>query len=229
MPKTNEIEQIKQLLTYCSTEQRYEIFQILRQEFHIHSIEKELNISAEIVLEAISRSSDLTLRGIKGVIAEAAFEINVVNKLDNWDNVSLYGNYAFDFLLRDGIGDVRIQVKMQRQKEHRPMMANEAYRYLPNTMYVVETQRTRGGYRKGEDTRPYKFGEFDIIAVSMWPSTNNWGDFMYSVERWLLPHPANPNQLLKFQPVAMTRDNVWTDNFQECVNWFRSGEVKRIV
>jgi len=229
MPEENEIKQIKQLLAYCSIEQRYEIFQLLRQEFQIHSIEKELNISAEIILEAISRASDLTLRGIKGVVAEAAFELYVVDKLDNWDNVLLDGNYAYDFLLRDNIGPVRIQVKMQRQKEHRPMMANEAYRYLPSSMYVVETQRTRGGRKNGENTRPYKFGEFDIIAVSMRPSTNNWSDFMYSVESWLLPHPELPNQLLKFQPVAKISNDVWTDDFRECINWFRSGEVKRII
>jgi hypothetical protein len=229
MTKTNDIEQIKQLLASCNTEQRYEIFQILRQEFPIHPIEKELNVTAEIILEAISRANDLTLRGIRGVIAEAAFEIHIVNKLDNWSNLSLDGNYAYDFLLGDIVGNVRVQVKMQRQKEHRPMMANEAYRNLPNTMYVVETQRTRGGQRNGENTRPYRFGEFDILAVSMQPSTGNWNDFMYTVERWLLPALVNPNHLLKFQPVAKDRNDVWTNNFQECVNWFRSGEVKRII
>lgn len=41
-------------------------------------------------------------------------------------------------------------------------------------MYVVETPRTRGGkdLTSGEDTRPYRYGEFDILAVSMHPSTN---------------------------------------------------------
>ena len=54
----DEIEQIKRLLTTCSKEQRYEIFQILRQEFTIHPIENSLNVSAEIILEAISRASE---------------------------------------------------------------------------------------------------------------------------------------------------------------------------
>ncbi len=173
--------------------------------------------------------SDLIIRGIRGVISEAAFEFNIVNQLDDWDNVALVGDPPYDFLLKDIAGEVRIQVKMQRQKEHRPMMANEAYRYLPNIMYVVETQRTRAGQRNGESTRPYRFGEFDILAVSMQPSTKSWKDFMYTVERWLLPNPQNPNQLLKFQPVSATRNNTWTNDFQECVSWLRSGEIKRII
>jgi hypothetical protein len=229
MNKANEVEEIKQLLASCNAEQRYEIFQLLRQEFLIHPIEKKLNISAEIILEAISRASDLTMRGVRGVIAEAAFETNVVNNLYDWSNNPLVGDYPYDFLLKDLDGKVRIQVKMQRQKEHRPMMANEAYRSLPNTMYVVETQRTRGGRRNGEDTRPYRFGEFDILAVSMQPSTNSWENFMYTVERWLLPRPENPNLILKFQPVAITPNDVWTNNFREYVNWFRSGDIKRII
>ncbi len=56
MNKTNDVDQIKQLLASCSPEQRYEIFQLLRQEFPIHPIEKTLNISAEIILDAISRA-----------------------------------------------------------------------------------------------------------------------------------------------------------------------------
>jgi hypothetical protein len=229
MNKTNEVDQIKQLLMSCNADQRHEIFRLLRQEFPIHPIEKNLNISAEVILEAISRASDLTMRGVRGVIAEAAFETYIASKLDGWDNVGLLDDYAYDFLLEDLIGEIRVQVKMQRQKEHRPMMANEAYRYLPNNMYVVETQRTRGGQRNNEDTRPYRFGEFDILAVSMHPSTNNWDSFMYTVQRWLLPRPENPSLLLKFQPVSLTPNDVWTNDFRECISWFRLGGDKRVI
>ena len=229
MNNKNEVEEIKRLLASCNAEQRYEMFQLLRQEFPIHPIEKKLNMNAETILEAISRASDLTMRGVKGVIAEAAFEINVVNNLKSWINIPLSGDYSYDFLLKDLDGEIRVQVKMQRQKKHRPMMANEAYRSLPNTLYVVETQRTRGGQRNGEDTRPYRFGEFDILAVSMQPSTNQWDNFMYTVERWLLARPEDPNLILKFQPIAIVPNDVWTNNFQECINWFRSGDLKRIA
>ena len=97
-------------------------------------------------------------------------------------------------------------------------------------MYVVETQRTRGGKdaTTQEDTRPYRFGEFDILAVSMHPSTNNWADFMYTVADWLVARPENSNLLLKFQPVARTPNDVWTDSFETCVAWFCSKERRKI-
>jgi hypothetical protein len=225
-----EVEQVKYLLSLCTEEQRRQVFEYLRAEFPIHPIEAKLNAQAEIILEAIDRASDLTLRGVRGVIAEAAFEINVVKNLVGWRDITPQGDYPYDFLLEDEIGRVGVQVKMQRQKAHRPMMANEGYRYLPSDMYVVETQRTRGGLNTAtqEDTRPYRFGEFDILAVSMHPSTNNWAAFMYTVADWLIGRPENDNYLLKFQPVSMASGTEWTDDFETCVGWFRS-KVKRKI
>lgn len=225
-----EVDEIMRLLRGCTEEQRREIFKYLRLEFPIHPIESKLNTQAEIILEAIDRASDLTLRGVRGVIAEAAFEVDVVEKLQGWNDISPEEDFPYDFLLEDKIGQVRVQVKMQRQKTHRPMMANEGYRHLPPEMFVVETQRTRGGEDAAtrEDTRPYRFGEFDILAVSMHPSTNNWNSFMYTVADWLLPRPENKAYLLKFQPVAPRPNNDWTDNFEICVGWFRSGQKKKI-
>jgi hypothetical protein len=225
----SEIEQIKQLLENCSEEQRQEIFSYLRNEFPIHPIEAKLNIQAEVILEAIDRASDLTLRGVRGVIAEAAFEINVINKLVGWYKKSLTGNFPYDYLLEDSRGEVSVQVKMQRLKNHIPMMSNQGYRFLSSNMFVVETQRTRGGKDKiGQDTRPYRFGEFDILAVSMQPSTNSWNTFMYTVSDWLLSRPTNENLMLKFQPVSKQANEDWTDSFDIVVKWFRSGEKKKI-
>ncbi len=185
---------------------------------------------AEVILEAIDRASDLTLRGIRGVIAEAAFKLNVLSTLKRWQNEPFEGDFSYDFMLRDSAGRVRVQVKMQRLKDHRPMVAREGYRYLPPDMYVVETQRTRGGTdpQTGEDTRPYRFGEFDILAVSMHPSTNDWSAFMYTVCDWLLPRPENPKLILKFQPVAKVSNDVWTHDFETSVGWFRSGQKRKI-
>lgn len=120
--------------------------------------------------------------------------------------------------------------EMQRQKEHRPMMANKASRFLPADCYVVETQRTSGGkdQRTGENTRPYRFGEFDILAVSMHPSTKNWNSFRYTVADWLLPMPTNKKLLLKFQPVSSEPDEDWTDDLLTCIKWLRSGKRKTL-
>jgi hypothetical protein len=225
------IEQIKFLLKSCNQNQRRRIFHFLRAEFPIHPIETQLNAKAEIILEAIARSSDLTQRGVRGVIAEAAFDQNVVSRCKYLDRQLVSGDPPYDFLLGLGENAIRIQVKMQRLKAHKPMMANQAYRRLPSDMYVVETQRTRGGREPttGEDTRPYRFGEFDILAVSMHPSTNDWASFMYTICNWLLPREENSNLILKFQPVPMRPDSNWTDNFDTCVKWFQSGVKKRIL
>lgn len=224
-----DIGQIKHLLSLCSSAQRQEVFRHLRKEFPIHPLEGKLNTDAEIILEAIQRSGGLTLRMMRGVIAEAAFEIDVVERLEGWSNITPPGDLPYDFLLDDGIGAVRVQVKLQRSVEHRPMKANEAYRFLPAGMYVVETQRTRKGSNKvGGSTRPYRFDEFDLLAVSMQPSTSTWDTFMYTVADWLIPGRTDLSEILKFQPVATTPNDDWADNFHTGVQWLRSGRKKKI-
>lgn len=227
----SEVDDIKLLLKRCNQAQRREIFDMLRVEFPIHALETKLNIPAEAILEAIDRASDLTLRGVRGVIAEIAFKLNVADKLKGWESDELQGDFPYDFLLRDRLGAVRVQVKMQRLKSGVPMMASQGYKRLPTDMYVVETQRTRGGKdpKTGEDTRPYRFGEFDVLAVSMHPSTRKWSSFMYTVAEWLLPRPENKALMLKFQPVARTPAGAWTDSVETCIGWFRSNEEKTIL
>ncbi len=53
----------------------------LRKRLVLHPLESEWDINAETILSAIRRSSDLTLRGIRGIIAEATFEILLFH---NW-------------------------------------------------------------------------------------------------------------------------------------------------
>lgn len=106
------------------------------------------------------------------------------------------------------------------------MTAKQAYRSFPEDMWVVETQKTRGGKSKlVENTRPYRMEDFDVIAVSLYPSTNDWSKFMYAPAKLLLSIPGEPELMLKFQPVARERDEVWTDSFQECVERMRGTET----
>jgi len=224
------VDQIKTLLDKCSEEQRREIFSYLRKDILLHPIEDKLNCSAEIILEAIARSSDLTMRGIRGIIAEASFKYEVLDKLKGWKEVTLDGNDAFDFKIKDSKGSVTIQVKMQRQKKHQPLMTSKVSKRLPAGMYVVETQRTRGGkhFRTGENTRPYRFGEFDILAVSLHSSTKSWKSFRYTVTDWLLPKPQDKKLLSTLQPVSIEPDEDWTDDLLTCIKWLRSGKRKTI-
>ena len=228
----NRVDEIRALLVQCTPEERFQVFKLLRSDFHIHPLEKTLNTRAEVILEAISKAPDLTIRGVRGIIAEAGFIVDVVGPLleSGWSDVTPKGDLPYDCLIKNKEGPVRVQVKMQRRKNHRPMMANEGFRRFSKDKFVVETQRTRGGKDSaGENTRPYRFGEFDILAVSLHPSTNNWNDFRYTVANWLLPEPAAPSLLLKFQPVSKNPDADWSSNFLEVVGWFRAGTKKRIA
>ena len=219
---------LQQRLAELSNEEREEIFKYLRSEIKIHPLEDEFTAQAEVILEAISRGSDLTKRGIRGIIAEASFKVEVLENLTGWQDITPPGDLPFDFKIVDSIGEVGIQVKMQRKKAQRPMMANEGYRVLSNDKYVVETQKTRGGEKDGENTRPYRFGEFEILAVSMHPSTNDWSEFRYTVARWLLPDFKDDSRILKFQPVPLEKNEDWTDSLEECIEWFRSGRQHTI-
>lgn len=230
-----DLKKINELLGQCSRDERREMLRILRQEFPIHELERKLNISAEVILEAIDRSSDLTLRGVRGVIAEAAFKEYIVIPLveRGWRDLPINGNPSFDFLLGTPSGlEAKIQVKMQRKKKQLPMRAIAANKKLFGAvaeMWVVETQKTRGGKdSKGKATRPYRFGEFDIIAVSLHPSSNNWSQFRYTVANWLIPDPKDAELIFKFQPVAMSANDDWTDRLETCVEWLESGKNKTI-
>jgi hypothetical protein len=221
-------KEILTLLQSCTLEQRHLIFRELRKEFTIHPLEGELNIRAEIILESITRAGGLTLRMIRGVIAEAAFEIEVISKLEGWEDATPEGDLPYDFRLNDGNGFVTVQVKLQRSKSGRPARANEGYVRFSEDMYLIEPQKTRKGEIAGESTRLYRFGDFDILAASMQPSTNDWSTFMYTVSDWLLPDERNESRVLKFQPIPMKPNEDWTDNFETCVKWLRSGVTKRI-
>jgi len=228
-------EEIVRMITACSPEQRRAIFRMIRNEFSIHNIEQQLNTSAEVILEAISRASDLTLRGIRGIIAEAAFKQYKINPLvENkiWQEIPLIGDHSYDFAIADAIGQVTIQVKMQRQKEQRPMLASEASKRLFPTLtnfFVVETQRTRGG-RDGDGaaTRPYRYGSFDILAVALHPSTRDWSLFLYTLERWLIPTPEKANEIFKYQPVPTFLNDDWTNDLEVAIRWLREGQDKQI-
>lgn len=252
MRKTT-VREICQLIDACSRAEQRIIFDHVRKQIILHPLESEWGINAETILSAISRSSDLTLRGVRGIIAEATFADFVVPTLaDKWDVQLIEGDQSYDFFLhrRTDKLPLRIQVKLQRKERQEPKLISNSRRKLllnpPEPLYVVEVQRTRTGKRrkkvknpKGEmldeasvdieETRPYRFGEFDIIAVNMHPSTGNWKRFMYTVASWLVPRPAPAEHLIEImQPVAAITDEYWTDDVNQCIEWFLSSEIRRL-
>lgn len=116
----SEVEEIRALLAKCSEEQRREIFQHLRETIPIHPFEAAINAKAEVILEALARAPDLTIRGIRGIVGEATFAVEVASQLQGWKDVTPVGNHSYDTALADTVGIVRVQVKMQRRKDFKP-------------------------------------------------------------------------------------------------------------
>lgn len=229
---TESLDNLKRLIDECSNEQRAIILEYLKGRFPQHPLEQEWGVGADIILSAISRSSDLTKRGVRGIIAEAIFEKHVLTGLRGWEASAFTGNPTYDFLIspkaRKG-QQVRIQVKLQRMERQRPMLAPKR-RFPGEDMYLVEVQKTRGGIdlQTNEQTRPYRFGDFDILAVNMHPSTRDWNRFLFTPANWLLPRAENAALINIFQPVPLIATNCWTDRLEQCLQWFASREQKRI-
>jgi hypothetical protein len=230
-------DQIRQILGACTVEQRDELVRLLRTEYRIHEIEREWNTSAEVVLEALARANPLTKRMFKGILAEAACKIEIIDKLEGWRDVTAPGgNFAYDFAIEQDGTTVTVQAKLQRKAKHKPMFfRTKSRRGVNSGFYVVETQKTRAGKKRSaaapsedQETRPYRFGEFDILAVSMEPSTGDWSQFRFTVGNWLMPRPDNPVLMAVLQPVSLQSNDDWTDSLPTAIEWWRANRKKTI-
>lgn len=224
--------QIRQILDACTPQQRDEIVKLLRREYRSHRIEKQWNTSAEVVLEALARSGELTQRMFKGILAEAAHKVEVIDKLAGWADVTPPGMLAYDFAVQRGTDIVTIQVKLQRKQSGKPFMYRIPGRRGPaSNYYVVETQKSRKGTNRtsGANTRPYRYGEFDILAVSMEPATGDWSQFRFTPSAWLIPRPDDPSLIAVYQPVSLEPNDDWTDSLATAIEWAHSKRKKTIT
>jgi hypothetical protein len=218
---------IRALLAQCSTEEQEAIFRELRARFAIHQFEALIGAPAEMILEAVHRAPELTRRMLRGVIADAAFRQFVVAKLleAGWRDVTPEGNFAYDYKLADGRGEVTVQVKLQRSEKGVPVVKSGKRFGLLGEVHMVETQKTRTGTDGKENkTRPYRYGEFDVLAVSMQPSSATWDRYMYTLARWLIPG-RNSGEVATLQPVSMSPGDFWTDDFVQAVEWLRTDDA----
>ncbi len=228
------LKEVCDLIDGLAEEERRLVLNHLRQRVAPHPLERQWSTTAEAILTAIARSSDLTQRGIRGILAEATFEEMVLPQLAvaGWNAVAIVGDQAYDFLLEKGPAGVRIQVKLQRRQVGIPKefaaRSRAALKCPAGKIYVVEVQKTRSGERGGQKTRPYRFGDFDILAVSLHPSTGDWKRFVYTVGNWLLPRSKQPKLIEIFQPVPECVDEYWTDDLNRCIGWFLAGTKKRL-
>jgi hypothetical protein len=242
-----QIEEVGKLIAEFTEDEQ----KILKQRLSAlapHPLEEEWDIDAETILTAIRRSSDLTKRGVRGIIAEAVFDNSIIPSVekDGWMPTVLVGDLSYDALLTKGATAARIQVKLQRLEKGVPKLYYPKH-YDEGSLYVVEVQKTRSGEKTTKQllqgssstlaasksisvlTRPYRFGDFDILAVNMHPSSGNWKNFRYTVASWLLPRAKDETLIEIFQPVAASPNDVWTDDLATCLGWFESGKKRRIL
>jgi hypothetical protein len=241
------IEAISKLIDECPEQERRALKLYIQRRLP-HPLELEWGIDADTILSAISRSSDLTKRGVRGIIAEAIFVNEIVPTIgiSGWSVVEYVGDHPFDAMVAKGALEARIQVKLQRLEEGVPKLYYPKH-YDSGSLYVVEVQKTRTGEKRAKrtlpgtestisttesitvSTRPYSFGDFDILAVNMHPSSGSWRDFRYTVANWLLPRTANAGLIDVFQPVASIPNDVWTDDLLTCLSWFEGGKKSRVL
>lgn len=198
---------------------KQQIFDAIKNDIAVHRLEEHFGISVQIICEAIIRASDLTQRGIRGVIAETVFSIDIAPKIPGWRDATPPGDLPYDVLLADNGRKVRVQVKLQRRQAGTPLMRSRI-RGGPKDGYVVEVQRTRTGNRDGELTRPYRFSEFDLLAVCMQPSTGDWHSFLYVPTRSLQPKRVSPDMIETLQfvpPFPAANDRDWTSAIESAL------------
>src|SRR5260370_2083416 len=127
---TDSLDRLRQQIDQCTDGERRILFDYLKAKVPRHPLEEEWGVNAEIILTAISRSSDLTKRGVRGIIAEAVFERRVLGNLKGWTAVKFVEDKPYDFLLRSDYQnprEARIQAKLQRLLNHHPLFA-----FMPN-------------------------------------------------------------------------------------------------
>jgi hypothetical protein len=244
---SESVEAIKKLISECSPGEQEAVKLYLRTLLP-HPLESEWGIDAETILSAIRRSSDLTKRGVRGIIAEAVFENSVIPsiKVSGWEPVDIVGNLSYDVHVQRGDAFARIQIKLQRLEKGVPKLYYPKH-YDEGSLYVVEVQKTRSGEKTTKQplpgtketldatdtvtvqTRPYRFGDFDILAVNMHPSSGDWRNFRYTVASWLLPRAQDKSLIEIFQPVASVPNDVWTDDLSICLDWFMSGDNRTVL
>ena len=244
---SEQLAAISKLIAECSDENR-KALKLYLQKLAPHPLEKEWGIDAGTILSAISRSSDLTKRGVRGIIAEAVFVNEVIPTVasSGWCPVEFIGDHPYDAMLKKGDRAARIQVKLQRLEEGVPKLYYPKH-YEKGTLFVVEVQKTRTGEKTSKktlpgtgttitttesvtvNTRPYSFGDFDILAVNMHPSSGSWRNFRYTVASWLLPRPANKGLVEIFQPVAAIPNDAWTDDLGTCLSWYESAKQIQVL
>ena len=114
------LEQVKEFIDHCSEKERRSLLEYLRKKLPRHPLEEKWDVDAETILTAIFRSTDLTQRGMRGILAEAVFERDILPSIENagWHALAApVGDLPYDFLVERQTQKASIQVKLQRTEQ----------------------------------------------------------------------------------------------------------------
>jgi hypothetical protein len=126
-------DQVCELINECSEQEKHLVLSYLRQRVSLHPLEQQWATTAEAILTAIARSTDLTLRGIRGILAEATFGEVILPNLESagWHTISIHGDQAYDFLLERDAAlacEFRSSCSAERKASQRSMPSAHAPR-----------------------------------------------------------------------------------------------------
>jgi len=223
-----DFEALKEMLRSRTPEERRQLLAVLQEELPKLPLEEEFGIDAKTICSAISRASDLTKRGVRGVIAEAVFIEHYLPDIlaeSGWTVVADYvsTDLPVDVVVEKDGRQVRIQVKNQRMELGKPKETRG--------QWAVEVQKTRTGKKKGKDTRPYSFKDFDLLAVCRWPSCRDWQSFVFIRAIDLLPRPKKRSLIKVMQPFPkdLTGQEVWSDNLVNSLGLVGQPRLRKTV
>lgn len=170
-----------------------------------HELEKLYDLTAEELLEAISRRFRLKV-ALEGAVAEVHLErklkaMKAEGKVFDFEAHDVDGMHDFSVMTTEAGPALRVEVKNVRNYK------------TPK----VEIQKTRTSIGD-PSSRFYGHDQFDVIAVCMGKSTKKWSQFAFALTRDLPRHTSHPQKLAVFHEVGFPRS-------QTGVHWYTSLEA----
>lgn len=171
-----------------------------------HALELKYGLTAQELLDAIDKRFRLKV-ALEGAVAEVHFErkLRIASRegwLTSYKSHDVDGMHDFTVVTLSGMA-LRVEVKTIRN----------------GAKPQVELQKTRAA--KGDpSSRYYDRSHFDIVAVCVGRSTNDWSQFRYALVRELPSHRHYPNKLQIMHPIPEEEatEPRWFSRFQDIID-----------
>jgi hypothetical protein len=171
-----------------------------------HQLEIKYGLTAQELLDAIDKRFRLKV-ALEGAVAEVHFErkLRIASKegwLGGYSGHDKDGMHDFTVTTLSGV-DIRVEVKTIRN----------------GVKQQVELQKTRAA--KGDSSsRFYNRDHFDVVAVCVGRSTDDWSQFRYALVKELPSHRLHPSklQVMHAIPVGNGTTPRWFSRFQDVID-----------